>query len=227
MKTLYVFSVSCMLGILCMCTGCASPQTKADDDLLGDVVFDDRVDTYAGDIIFDDGFDFDPDAVALPADDRRLPGAHDMPGTRTVVQPDYTSLPAIPAPRTYPQDGPTVSPTRTPTRPAAGTHTVVRGDTLWGISRQYGVTVADIARANNMDPNATLRIGAQLQIPGAESAPASPTRATPTGGTTYTVQRGDTWYSIARRYGMSYQELMNYNGARDSLLREGQEIRIP
>ena len=45
------------------------------------------------------------------------------------------------------------------------TYKVVKGDTLWGISRRYGLTVADICDANNLEENAILPIGKTLYIP--------------------------------------------------------------
>lgn len=45
------------------------------------------------------------------------------------------------------------------------TYKVVQGDTLWGISRRYGLTVADLCDANNIEENAILPIGKTLYIP--------------------------------------------------------------
>lgn len=51
-------------------------------------------------------------------------------------------------------------------QPAAGRfHIVERGDTLWGISREYGVTVRAIEEANNLDDPGRLSIGQRLVIP--------------------------------------------------------------
>lgn len=70
------------------------------------------------------------------------------------------SSPNLPAEPSY---------TPAPTRPAAGggtatVHTVVRGDTLWGLSRKYNVPVDSIKRANNMTSD-TVVLGSRLQIP--------------------------------------------------------------
>lgn len=47
----------------------------------------------------------------------------------------------------------------------ANIYTVVQGDTLWGISRRYGLTVEDLCKANNIKENQILRIGTQLVLP--------------------------------------------------------------
>ena len=50
---------------------------------------------------------------------------------------------------------------------AAGAHVVTSGQTLSSLSRQYGVSRAELAAANGLDPNASVRIGQKLSIPGA------------------------------------------------------------
>lgn len=44
-------------------------------------------------------------------------------------------------------------------------HTVKQGDTLWGISRRYGVTVQSIEKANNLADPGRLAVGQRLTIP--------------------------------------------------------------
>ena len=47
----------------------------------------------------------------------------------------------------------------------ANIYTVVQGDTLWGISRRYGLTVKELCKANNIQENQILRIGTRLVLP--------------------------------------------------------------
>lgn len=42
---------------------------------------------------------------------------------------------------------------------------VEQGDSLWGISRRYGITVDDLCEANNIKENGILRIGQKLFVP--------------------------------------------------------------
>jgi LysM repeat protein len=70
----------------------------------------------------------------------------------------------------YEEAAPTPPPAPAPASPApaagARSHTVVKGDTLWGISRKYGVTVDGIRAANSMAANDTnVRLGQTLSIP--------------------------------------------------------------
>ncbi len=67
-----------------------------------------------------------------------------------------------------------------PPRPATGVeHTVQKGETLWQISRAYGVTIEMIALANELDSQSRIDVGQKLFIPGAsrpiaQTAPPSP-----------------------------------------------------
>lgn len=113
-------------------------------------------------------------------------------------------------------------------RDASGHHIVRDGDTLYNISRRYGVEVSRIRDANGLYGN-DIKLGQRLVIPGLtkssalKKAPArKPLR------TRYVVAQGDTAYSIARRYGISTGELAEANNLSDlTRLREGQHLVIP
>jgi len=71
---------------------------------------------------------------------------------------DYTAPPAAPPPSGAEVAGPPPA--------IASTHTVVRGDTLWGLSRKYGVSVDSLRAANEMAPDDNnIRLGQELNIP--------------------------------------------------------------
>lgn len=66
----------------------------------------------------------------------------------------------------------TASPAPPPAAPAAAparrsaVHVVERGDTLISISRRYGKSPAEIARANGMKPDTHVRLGQRITVPG-------------------------------------------------------------
>lgn len=99
----------------------------------------------------------------------------------------------------------------------SNTYTVQSGDTLYSIAKKYNTTVDEIKNLNNLLSN-TLSIGQKLKIP---------TTSTPTEYIEYTVKRGDNLYSIAKRYGITQSELMDYNNLTSNLLSVGQKLRIP
>jgi murein DD-endopeptidase MepM/ murein hydrolase activator NlpD len=55
-------------------------------------------------------------------------------------------------------------------RAAPSVHVVNPGDTLAGIARHNHVSVAELAKANNLDASAKLKLGAKLTVPGAKTA---------------------------------------------------------
>jgi LysM repeat protein/N-acetylmuramoyl-L-alanine amidase len=111
------------------------------------------------------------------------------------------------------------------------THIVQAGDSLWKIANQYGVTVDQIKNANNLTSN-LLSIGQELIIPNTEEAEmdidTEPSEETgTTGNIIYIVKSGDSLYSIAKKYGITVDELKNANNLTSSLLSIGQQLIIP
>lgn len=102
-------------------------------------------------------------------------------------------------------------------------YTVRRGDTLWGVARQHGVTVPALAAANGLAANSPLTAGARLQIPGGGKAtpPGESTRMT------YTVRSGDTLTQIAGKFNVTVHQLLTWNQLpSSSVLRTGQRIVV-
>ena len=89
---------------------------------------------------------------------------------------------------------------------AADSHTVKRGETIWGIARLHGVSVGDIMDLNRLT-DSTLRDGQVLKIPSLGSDPA----LAPTTATTHTVAKGETFRSIARKYGLTQEDIERAN----------------
>ena len=148
------------------------------------------------------------------------PGEQATPGQTTPAEPG--------------DEQPTVAPTATPTpEPTVRTeeivYVVVRGDTLGEIAKRFGVTVEAIAQANDIANVNRLEVGQQLLIPppGANVQPDG-TPPSADAGDVYIVQRGDTLFSIGRRYGFTVQEMATYNNLADpNDLDVGQRLLIP
>ena len=99
------------------------------------------------------------------------------------------------------------------------TYTVKAGDTLYGISNQFGVNVSELAELNNIK-GSNLSIGQVLKIP-------SNSGVNPSGMFIYTVKNGDTLYSIAQRYKTTVKDIQNLNYLKTINLEVGQNLRIP
>jgi LysM repeat protein len=153
------------------------------------------------------------------------------PGVPTAgPSPTETPLSATPEPTVGPSPTPfQMEPTATPPPPAVtgGCYYVVqRGDTLFSIARRFGTTIAAIAQANGLSNPRYIRAGQRLIIPGAYPACVPP--STVPGATVYIVRRGDTLYSIARRYHTTVAAIAWANGiANPHRIWVGQRLIIP
>ncbi|MBI5367698.1 MAG: peptidoglycan DD-metalloendopeptidase family protein [Planctomycetes bacterium] len=78
-------------------------------------------------------------------------------------------------------------------------HVVARGDTLWAISREYGVTLKALTEANTLRDPARLEIGQKLNVPGARrsaaAAGAGTGPAAPVPGADAEPERGEAGYA--------------------------------
>ena len=99
------------------------------------------------------------------------------------------------------------------------TYTVKAGDTLYGISNQYGVSAKELADLNNVNAT-TLKIGQVLKIP-------TNSGTNPSNIFIYTVKKGDSLYNIAKRYNTTVKDIIALNGLKNTNLAIGQQLRIP
>ena len=154
------------------------------------------------------------------------------------------------------------SPTR-PNTPAAGaleaepvadvtpatTYTVGKGDSLWSIAHKNHLTKAELAAANNLRPESTLRQGQKLIVPGKSASPvttasktaapasakgavadtsAAPAAKGPADSVKHTVKAGETLGAIARKYQVKVGEIATANNISDpKKIHPGMELIIP
>jgi membrane-bound lytic murein transglycosylase D len=119
------------------------------------------------------------------------------------------------------------------------THEVAPGQTLFAIAKLYGVAVADLRRWNGLADTDGLKPGQKLIVgeeTAGEAANASATRpvVTPVTNdpvpaetfTEHTVQAGDTLYKIARQYGVTVQQILDWNNKTASSVSVGEKLKI-
>jgi len=122
-----------------------------------------------------------------------------------------------------------------------GVYEIKEGDSLWTISRKFGVSPEEIAKANGISLNKTLKIGEKLIIPKAgmkiakeekKTVKVSSTPRTPSasrkGGIIYQVRAGDSLWTIGKRFGVSPEKIASANGiSLSKTLKIGDKLVIP
>lgn len=109
--------------------------------------------------------------------------------------------------------------------PLAGSdyYVVKKGDTLWSIARNYGLTVDKLKSLNNLTNN-NLTIGDSLIVK--DSSGNSDNSSSVDNNKYYIVKKGDSLYSIARRNNMTVDELKSLNNLTSNILSIGQKLII-
>jgi membrane-bound lytic murein transglycosylase D len=110
---------------------------------------------------------------------------------------------------------------------AKKTHTVKSGDTLWDISREYDVTVKQLANWNKLKTNSVLKLGQKLTIYQTK-AKSKPTGLVSTTRTiTYKVRRGDSLARIASKFNLTVKEIVEWNNlSGQKYLQPGQKLKL-
>ena len=100
-------------------------------------------------------------------------------------------------------------------------HEVEPGESLWGISRKYNLTVEELRSWNGLTAESTINAGQKLLIKPLEKerAPSEPFII-------HVVKGGDSLYKIANTYGMTVQELMEVNSMKSTAISVGDELKV-
>jgi LysM repeat protein len=99
------------------------------------------------------------------------------------------------------------------------THRVKSGDTVTKIAKRFGLSIASIAKLNNLGPKSLIQVGQLIKL--VEAAP--PVLA----AESYRVKQGDTLSEIAIRHKLTLLELTSINRiSSSSLIYPGQVLRV-
>lgn len=98
-----------------------------------------------------------------------------------------------------------------PTVTVSGSYyTIQSGDSWWSIANRFGMDMYQLAQLNGMSINTVIHPGQKIKVKGTIKNGAKPVKNTNTGS--YLVKPGDSWWSIATKYGLSMYALASRNG---------------
>ena len=130
-------------------------------------------------------------------------------------------------------------------------HTIKDGETLSALAKKHGTTVGDIMRLNGMNTDSKLSIGEKVKIPTDGKpvkvnvaatehtatiavppantnapTPAKPQRTLPSPGTTHAVEKGETLWTIGKKYHLYVAEIKKWNNLQSNALKTGQVLQL-
>lgn len=107
-------------------------------------------------------------------------------------------------------------------------HLVKPGDTFYSIARAHGIEVTELLKWNNRTIQTGLKPGEILKVVDSEpiKVEADTTASIQTVQTTHEVKSSDTLYSIARQYGVTIKDIMDWNNKKDFSLTRGEKLLI-
>jgi peptidoglycan endopeptidase LytF len=121
---------------------------------------------------------------------------------------------------------------------AAGTHTVLRNETIFTIAKQYSITAYQIRKLNDLPDNA-ITIGQVLKVPGGiiadvqvpkekqAEAKVKETPAAKEDSFIHTVATGENIFTIAKKYNLTAYQIRTANKLDDNAIKVDQKLIIP
>ena len=101
-------------------------------------------------------------------------------------------------------------------------YVVEKGDTLYSIANNFNTSVSELKKINNLISN-TLSIGQILLINDIINEPSIEDN----NYDYYTIKKGDTLYSLSKKYNISVDELKNLNNLSSNILSVGTLLKVP
>jgi membrane-bound lytic murein transglycosylase D len=183
----------------------------------------DVVTAEAGPTVISVAVPTDTSKVEVSSPERDTLQAKNLSGISGTQMPDVVSdVVTIPADSV---ETPTNQVGETPARKNPDTHVVQAKETLYGIARQYDVGVMELVAWNGLDLQQGIKPGQTLRLTSPEeTVKTSETAATM--NVVHEVKATDTVYSIARKYGVTIKDLMEWNNKQDFNLAVGEKLRI-
>jgi membrane-bound lytic murein transglycosylase D len=104
------------------------------------------------------------------------------------------------------------------------THTVSLGETMYSISKTYGIKVKDIQEWNGI-ADYSISVGQELIVSNATTA-AKPSTQSGSAIKYHKVAIGETLYSISKKYGVTVTNIKNWNNLSDNSIKVGENLIV-
>jgi len=125
-------------------------------------------------------------------------------------------------------DNPSADENSAPTPAPTRTYRVKSGDTIARIASANGIGAEEIIDMNGIRASGGIHVGQELKLPAAPAEDSPKPVVARDSGSTYTVVRGDTPVSIARRLHVAYADLILLNKIEDpKKLKIGLKLKVP
>lgn len=112
----------------------------------------------------------------------------------------------------------------------SGTHVVAKGETLYSISKKYGISLAELKELNSTADFNSLSINQKIIVNktanATSNAAADNTFVATSPSSDYVVKKGETLYSISRKLNISISDLKRMNNLTNSMLSIGQTLKV-
>lgn len=111
------------------------------------------------------------------------------------------------------------------------THTVVKGETLSGIAKTFHTTTSELMRMNNFNSKSILKIGEKIKVPAAKKVVETKVQneenvIITTHPIMHTVKKGETLYSLSKKFGSSVAQLKSWNKLTSDVIVDGKTLII-
>lgn len=106
---------------------------------------------------------------------------------------------------------------------------VQKGDSLWKISRDFGISLKALLAANGLNEKSTINVGQSITIPSETSGPPEPGPVSQNAPVieVYTIVSGDSLSKIARKFSTTISAIKIANGLTSDVIQLGQRLTIP
>lgn len=99
-------------------------------------------------------------------------------------------------------------------------HVIKEGETLSQLAKKYGTTVGDIMRLNKMTSDSKLSVNEEVKIPVGDQA------VTTSVPSTHVVEKGETLYQLSRKFGLTVNQIRDWNNITGNNIQVGQTLRL-